>query len=329
MRFDRDQLRQLKSCQLQVGLVNEAMFNLVKDDIKEDRRLFAAFPFLKSNPFCWRPDNWNPITHRFSPGTDASVTANLVTLQATMRLDELLQFVFATGWTLPQAPSSADINLRLRTKLAGECDAYEDFQASCSACSHLPCQNGGNCTDLPGFKYQCSCTEGFFGEDCSETDVFGTQRRLNMMEDFTCNSTQAESEYPDGKFWCQCRNGSEVLIRSNLISVIQSWGIFFNYVTNFNNSYSEITCADATMTVKTTSSQNAFATSLRTAAAPNASQDELYIRAKGLGKRVRDNPTLLLDAFGPCWYREDSDQRNPGSQLEFHRSLCAARFPGP
>jgi len=298
MRFDRDQLRQLKSCQLQVGLVNEAMFNLVKDDIKEDRRLFAAFPFLKSNPFCWRPDNWNPITHRFSPGTDASVTANLVTLQATMRLDELLQFVFATGWTLPQAPSSADINLRLRTKLAGECDAYEDFQASCSACSHLPCQNGGNCTDLPGFKYQCSCTEGFFGEDCSETDVFGTQRRLNMMEDFTCNSTQAESEYPDGKFWCQCRNGSEVLIRSNLISVIQSWGIFFNYVTNFNNSYSEITCADATMTVKTTSSQNAFATSLRTAAAPNASQDELYIQQKDWGSGFGTTPPFYLMLSG-------------------------------
>ena len=34
-------------------------------------------------------------------------------------------------------------------------------------------------------------TDELIGQDCSETDVFGTQRRLNMMEDFTCNSTQA------------------------------------------------------------------------------------------------------------------------------------------
>ena len=62
LRFDRDQLRQLKTCQLQVGLINQALFNLVKDNVKEDRRLFASFPFLKSNPFCWKPDNWNELS---------------------------------------------------------------------------------------------------------------------------------------------------------------------------------------------------------------------------------------------------------------------------
>ena len=103
----------------------------------------------RSNPFCWRPDNWNPITHRWGecwlqlsfrdPSTSMSLAGFLParmqasrqilshcrldvlhlkhdtvlksqtvsecanTAQATMRLDELLQFVFATGWTLPQA----------------------------------------------------------------------------------------------------------------------------------------------------------------------------------------------------------------------------------
>ncbi|CAE7448576.1 unnamed protein product [Symbiodinium natans] len=295
MRFDRDQLRQLKSCQLQVGLINEAAFNLVKDAVKEDRRLFASFPFMKSNPFCWQPDNWNAITHRFSPQSDASVTANLVTMQATMRLDELLNLIFDTEWTVPQEPFATVVNLKLRTKLDDECDAHEDLRATCSACSQTPCRNGGNCTDMPGFTYQCSCADGFFGEDCSETDPFSSPRRLEASDDFACNATQAEPEYPEGKFWCKCRNGTEVAIRPSLISVIKSWGIFFNYVPNFNNSYSEITCADASMTVKTPSSQNAFTTSLRTATAPNASQNVLYIEQKNWGSGfARSTPFYLM-----------------------------------
>ncbi|CAL1154731.1 unnamed protein product, partial [Cladocopium goreaui] len=127
LRFDRDQLRQLKTCQFQVGLINQALFNLVKDNVKEDRRLFGSFPFFKSNPFCWKPDNWNELSHRFAPRTDESVTANLVTLEANLKLGDLLEFLFNTEWTVPQAQIGSSYNLKLRTKLEGECDGYEEI----------------------------------------------------------------------------------------------------------------------------------------------------------------------------------------------------------
>eukprot|EP00435_Cladocopium_sp_Y103_P040387 s929_g11.t1 len=130
LRFDRDQLRQLKTCQLQVGLINQALFNLVKDNVKEDRRLFGSFPFFKSNPFCWKPDNWNELSHRFAPRTDESVTANLVTLEANLKLGELLEFLFDTEWTVPKEQIGSSYNLKLRTKLEGECDGYEEDRIS-------------------------------------------------------------------------------------------------------------------------------------------------------------------------------------------------------
>ncbi|CAJ1370768.1 unnamed protein product [Effrenium voratum] len=296
LRFDRDQLRQLKSCQLQVGLLNQALFNLVKDNVKQDRRLFGAFPFFKSNPFCWTPDNWNDLTHRFAPAADESVTANLVTLQATLKLSELLDFLYNKDWTVPEGQEGTGYNLKLRTKLDGECDTYPEFQGYCSACSHSPCQNEGTCSDLPGFDYECSCPAGFFGKDCSSTSPVET-RRLQTAVD-ACNVTKVGTQYPEDKYWCKCRNGTEVSVRSNLIDVIKNWGVFFNYVTNFNYSYTDITCADASMNVKTTTSRVKFTTSLRTGVAPNASTNILYIQQLYWGSGFGRNPPFYVMVSG-------------------------------
>eukprot|EP00435_Cladocopium_sp_Y103_P046210 s929_g13.t1 len=143
-----------------------------------------------------------------------------------------------------------------------------DFQGYCSKCSHLPCQNGGTCVDLPNFQHQCQCLTGFYGENCEFTGLENASlpdgRRLSTA---SCNATEVTAQYPSGKYWCKCRNGTEVSIRSNLMSIIKSWGVFFNYVTNFNYSYTDITCADAGMNVKTPTSRVPFTTSLRTKSA--------------------------------------------------------------
>jgi len=60
VRFNPDQLSKLKSCQLQVGLINDAAFRLIAKPVKEDRRLFDKFPYILSKSFCWKPANFLP-----------------------------------------------------------------------------------------------------------------------------------------------------------------------------------------------------------------------------------------------------------------------------
>ena len=35
-------------------------------------------------------------------------------------------------------------------------------------CEESPCENDGNCIDLPKFEYECECKEFFAGVNCTE-----------------------------------------------------------------------------------------------------------------------------------------------------------------
>ena len=44
------------------------------------------------------------------------------------------------------------------------------FFLDINECSPNPCENGGNCTDLVN-DYNCSCTVGFNGKNCSLSKI--------------------------------------------------------------------------------------------------------------------------------------------------------------
>ena len=47
-------------------------------------------------------------------------------------------------------------------------------------CSYTPCQNGGNCTDLPSGDYECSCGAGINGTNCEIGMSFMADNALLM-----------------------------------------------------------------------------------------------------------------------------------------------------
>ena len=45
-------------------------------------------------------------------------------------------------------------------------DLFSNTIADINECDAEPCMNGGTCTDLIN-DYQCECSEGFWGKNCS------------------------------------------------------------------------------------------------------------------------------------------------------------------
>ncbi|CAE8595666.1 unnamed protein product, partial [Polarella glacialis] len=184
-----------------------------------------------------------------------------------------------------------------------------EFRGFCSACAWSPCMNNATCQDQVGFKYNCTCATGWTGQNCTDS-IFANSsnssggRRLggnaSAVADL-CN-LKVQTAYPEGKYWCRCRGGAKVPIETSVRDIIRSWGIFFNYVTNFNHSYVDMTCSDSSSTVKTPTSRIPFATSAKTGMAPNASSNVISIEQKFYGTGFPKSPPFYVLLSGLAGY---------------------------
>ncbi|CEM30546.1 unnamed protein product [Vitrella brassicaformis CCMP3155] len=111
-RFDKTQLRELKPCQLQVGLVNTAEFKILEDAMIADR-IYQSPNYtqtLATDSFTWTTASWDSRTKRWSD--DLTKGTNVVLLKSSYTRAQLAAFKNTTAY------GPLNVNVRARRKQA-------------------------------------------------------------------------------------------------------------------------------------------------------------------------------------------------------------------
>jgi len=61
----------------------------------------------------------------------------------------------------------ADEKIMMNEKLATLTTGFNQLKGLITECESSPCQHGGTCNENGGFRFTCTCPDGYIGDDCS------------------------------------------------------------------------------------------------------------------------------------------------------------------